>query len=94
MESRPASDDLAQAKAAILHGTFNYCAKIAIGVRVLKSNAQLGKRLPNCKILLMSGNAEATPLLEKANADGIHCDVLPKPIRPPELIAKLESLLA
>ena len=50
--------------------------------------------LPNCRILLMSGNGEATPLLDKAEADGIHCDVLPEPIRPPELIAKLESLLA
>jgi len=61
------------------------------GIRI---GQELGKRLPNCKILLMSGNAEATPLLEKAEADGIHCDVLSKPIRPPELIAKLESLLA
>lgn len=60
----------------------------------IKIAQELCKRLPNCKILLMSGNDEATPLLEKAKADGIQCDVLPKPIRPPELIAKLESLLA
>jgi two-component system alkaline phosphatase synthesis response regulator PhoP len=60
----------------------------------IKIAQELCKRLPNCRILLMSANDEATTLLEKAKADGIHCDVLPKPIRPPELIAKLESLLA
>ena len=60
----------------------------------IKIAQELCKRLPNCRILLMSGNDEATTLLEKAKADGVQWDVLPKPVRPPELIAKLESLLA
>ena len=60
----------------------------------IKIAQELCKRLPNCRILLMSGNEEATTLLEKAETDGVQWDVLPRPIRPPELIAKLESLLA
>ena len=59
----------------------------------IKIAAEICHRLPKCKILLISGDSECAPLLEAAKKDGIHFEVLPKPIPPSELLGKLESLL-
>lgn len=60
----------------------------------IKTAVELCKRIPNCKILLMSGDTESAPLLEAARKEGIRFEVLAKPIPPSELLPKLESLLA
>ena len=46
---------------------------------------------PNCKILLFSGQATIIDLLEKARAQGYKFDILPKPIHPTHLLAKLRG---
>lgn len=60
----------------------------------IQTAVELCKRMPNCKILLMSGDSESAPVLEAAKKDGIHFDVLAKPIPPAELFSKLSSLIS
>jgi CheY-like chemotaxis protein len=48
-------------------------------------------RLPNCKILLFSGQAATADLLEKARADGHEFEILAKPVHPTDLLAKLRG---
>lgn len=49
------------------------------------------KSLPNCKILLFSGQATTRDLLEQARRSGHDFDLLSKPVHPSELLAKLAS---
>lgn len=60
----------------------------------LQTAVEICKRLPNCKILLISGNPETGELLQAAERDGLHFEVLAKPMQPAELLAKAASLLA
>jgi len=61
------------------------------------SGIQLAIRIlghyPDCKVLLFFGSPETSGLLDSARAKGSTFDVLPKPIPPQELIAKIQSLL-
>ena len=50
------------------------------------------ERHPACKILLISGQASTTNLLEKARSRGYDFELLPKPIHPTDLLAKLAML--
>src|ERR1700678_976466 len=48
-------------------------------------------RLPNCKILLFSGQAATADLLEKARMEGHELETLAKPVPPTDLLAKLRG---
>jgi CheY-like chemotaxis protein len=48
-------------------------------------------RLPNCKILLFSGQAATADLLEKARMQGHEFEILAKPVHPTDLLAKLRG---
>lgn len=48
-------------------------------------------RVPNCKILLFSGQAATADLLEKARTQGHEFEILAKPVHPTDLLAKLRS---
>jgi CheY-like chemotaxis protein len=48
------------------------------------------KFLPNCRIILFSGQAATSGLLAKARAEGCLFEVLPKPINPEILLEKLK----
>ena len=48
---------------------------------------------PTCRVLLFSGNADTQGLLEAAQQDGHTFEILAKPIGPPQMLAKVESLL-
>ena len=54
--------------------------EVAIAVR---------QRLPDCKILLFSGQAATTDLLEQAKTRGHEFEIIAKPIHPSDLLAKL-----
>ena len=45
--------------------------------------------LPNCKILLFSGQAATADLLENARNQGHEFEILAKPVHPQDLLAKL-----
>ncbi len=47
--------------------------------------------LPTCKILLFSGQAATSDLLETARAKGHNFEILAKPVHPADLLAKLRS---
>lgn len=46
--------------------------------------------LPECKILLFSGQAATADLLENARSQGHDFEILAKPVHPTELLAKLK----
>jgi CheY-like chemotaxis protein len=48
---------------------------------------------PNCRVLLFSGNAETQDLLDAAQQEGQKFEVLAKPIPPPQILAKVASIL-
>jgi CheY-like chemotaxis protein len=54
--------------------------EVAIAVR---------SKLPNCKILLFSGQAATADLLEQAKTHGHEFEIVTKPIHPTDLLAKL-----
>jgi len=47
---------------------------------------------PQCKVLLTSGQAETSNLLDEAAARGLHFDIVAKPLWPPELVKRAEQL--
>ena len=47
--------------------------------------------LPDCKILLFSGQAATADLLEDARAQGHEFEILGKPVHPSDLLAKLRG---
>ena len=50
---------------------------------------QIKERLPECRILLFSGQAATADILEKARKGGHDFDLLLKPVHPKDLLAKL-----
>ncbi len=56
--------------------------------------AKIESRLPDCRILLFSGQGSTTEMIESARANGHSWELLPKPMDPRELLEKLASLQA
>jgi DNA-binding NtrC family response regulator len=48
--------------------------------------------IPNCRVLLMSGQPDTSNLLDEAKSRGFEFEILAKPFAPPELINKAEEL--
>ncbi len=51
------------------------------------------KSYPACQVLLFSGNADTQELLEAAQVEGHSFEILAKPVPPPQMLAKVASLL-
>ncbi len=49
------------------------------------------KMLPQCKVLLFSGQAATADLLEKARSHGHEFEILAKPVHPQDLLMRLRS---
>ena len=47
--------------------------------------------LPDCKILLFSGQAATADLLDRARVQGHEFEILAKPVHPQDLLARLRS---
>jgi DNA-binding NtrC family response regulator len=50
---------------------------------------QFRQKYPDCKVLLFSGQAATNNLLEDAKRAGYDLELLPKPVHPQDLLAKL-----
>lgn len=50
------------------------------------------KALPDCKVLLFSGQAQTLDLLEKARSEGHDFNLLQKPIHPTTLLAYIDRI--
>jgi DNA-binding response OmpR family regulator len=48
---------------------------------------------PQCKILLFSGQAITADLIAEAKLEGYSFELLPKPVHPSEILAKLRAML-
>lgn len=53
---------------------------------------QLRSQFPEMKIILLSGQASTSMMIQRAEADGHHFTLFPKPIHPEDLIARLRNL--
>lgn len=62
------------------------------GIDGLQTAIEICKRLPHCKIALMSGQSESIEQVERAAKEGLDFPVLAKPIPPAELLATVDSL--
>jgi CheY-like chemotaxis protein len=61
------------------------------GMDGIETAKAIMKLLPNCRIILFSGQTAGVDLLAKARAEGYFFEVLPKPINPEVLLEKLQS---
>jgi CheY-like chemotaxis protein len=52
---------------------------------------QIRAMLPDCKILLFSGQAATADLLERARKQGHDFEILAKPVHPQDLLARLHA---
>jgi CheY-like chemotaxis protein len=57
----------------------------------IEAAIEIRKFLPNCKILLFSGQAATADLLEKARAKGHEFEILAKPVHPQDLLARIKE---
>lgn len=62
------------------------------GMTGLDAAIRIAKIVPECRILLFSGQATTADLLEEAEASGYHFELLTKPIHPRALIQRLSEL--
>ena len=67
------------------------CDVIMFGMNGIETALQIRSLFPNCRIILMSGNANTTQLLEEARSAGHQFEVLAKPFHPRDLINKLRG---
>lgn len=52
---------------------------------------QLHSEHPDCKIILLSGQAATVDLLEKCRAEGYNFEVFPKPIKPADFLQMVRA---
>jgi CheY-like chemotaxis protein len=64
---------------------------IMTGMTGIEAAIATQAKLPNCKILLFSGQAATADLLERARQDGHEFEILAKPVHPTDLLAKLRG---
>jgi DNA-binding NtrC family response regulator len=78
----------------------NHCPNIVVSDVIMpKLNgvdtvAAIHEFCPDVRILLLSGQAITTDILEKGRASGHEFEVLPKPIHPSLLLKKISSLMS
>lgn len=60
------------------------------GMNGVETAKAIMKILPQCRVILFSGQAASTDLLAKARAEGYSFEVLAKPINPDTLLKKLD----
>ena len=59
------------------------------GMTGIEAAIAIRNKLPKCNILLFSGQAATTELLEQARMQGYEFEILGKPVHPSDLLAKL-----
>jgi CheY-like chemotaxis protein len=61
------------------------------GMNGIETAKAIIQSLPNCRIILFSGQTASGDLLAKAQAEGYIFEILPKPINPEKLLEKLKN---
>jgi DNA-binding response OmpR family regulator len=65
---------------------------VMAGMTGIDAAIEICKVLPNCKVLLISGNIETSDLLMAAHDLGHDFDILAKPFHPSEIIDRLNAM--
>jgi DNA-binding NtrC family response regulator len=68
------------------------CDVVMNGITGIDVAIEICKVLPNCKVLLFSGNIQTSELLEEAHERGHDFDILAKPVHPTVIIDMLNDL--
>ena len=63
------------------------------GLNGIETGIKIREIVPNCRVILFSGQAATVDLLEKAREQGHRFDILAKPIKPEHLIIIIRSSL-
>ena len=61
------------------------------GLNGIEIGIKIRELVPDCRIVLFSGQAATVDLLEEAREQGHSFDILPKPIKPEQLISVIRS---
>jgi CheY-like chemotaxis protein len=61
------------------------------GLNGVETGIRIRELVPNCRIILFSGQAATVDLLEKARQHGHHFDILAKPMKPDQLITVIRA---
>lgn len=64
------------------------------GINGVETAIRLREMLPQCKVLLFSGQSGAAQLIEDARAQNHVFELLGKPLHPADLLARLRSVMA
>jgi DNA-binding NtrC family response regulator len=64
------------------------------GISGVELAIAITQTLPDCRILLFSGQAATVDLLEKARRDGHHFTTLSKPVHPTDMLKRISECLA
>lgn len=59
------------------------------GMTGIDAAIRISELVPRCRIILFSGQAATADLLQRAEADGCHFEILVKPIHPRVLLERL-----
>jgi DNA-binding response OmpR family regulator len=62
------------------------------GLNGIEAAIQICMLIPECRVLLFSGQAETVKIVYQALLNGHHFEILHKPVHPAELIARLRAL--
>lgn len=62
------------------------------GMTGVEAAIRISEMVPNCRVLLFSGQAATAALLEYAEANGHHFELLVKPVHPRLLIQRLSEM--
>jgi CheY-like chemotaxis protein len=64
------------------------------GMNGIETAKEILKCLPNCRIILFSGQMSSTDILERAQAEGYLFELLAKPVNPEVLLSMIDRGLA
>ena len=85
------SGDKAVEKAMVLRPHVLITDVVMEGMNGIEAAIRISASVPGCRIILFSGNAAIADMLEDAEADGHHFELLSKPIHPRVLLDHLAA---
>ena len=62
------------------------------GLNGIQAATEIRKTHPDCKVILVSGNANTAELLKEAEQSGMHFEVIAKPVHPMVIIERLQDI--
>lgn len=83
----------ALARCAEFHPDLLLTDVVMPGMDGIELSQRVTEKVPECKVLLFSGNAATVELVEQARNRGVHLQLLSKPVHPVEMLRKIAETL-